>query len=208
MSQKQFVNIQVIKHLPLGLEVEAEDGTRGMVRLRELSWVKNQLLEWEILFPIGWQGKAIRKPSLRSKNIEYSLRLTEEDPFDRLQELIDIQQTFGGIVPGVVDYGIFVDVIPGVTGLLHRSQLPEWACKKTVNETFWLGDHINVTVREIKKTERQVLLSLSPISLMPSGSTHSQKNGITTHKSKPSLSTLFSNNDFPKKHIFIFEDER
>lgn len=207
MPPKKFVNIQVIKHLPLGLEVEAEDGTRGLVRLRELSWVKNQLLEWEILFPIGWQGKAIRKPSLRSKNIEYSLRLTEEDPFDRLQELISIQQIFGGIVTGVMDYGIFIDVIPGVTGLLHRSQLPEWACKKTVNETFWLGDHINVTVREIKKTERQVLLSLSPISLMPRGSTHSQKNGITTHKSKPSLSTLFSNNNFPKKHVLIVEDE-
>lgn len=55
-SDKNFVDIRVVKHLPLGLSVELNDGEYGIVRIREVSWDAEITLIWKKNFPVGWKG--------------------------------------------------------------------------------------------------------------------------------------------------------
>lgn len=203
MRTDKLVNIRVIKHLPLGLSIEAEDGTRGIVRLRELSWSKDQLRGWETSFPIDWRGVAIQLPPSKSNIPEFSLRLTNGDPLDELLKNKDVHRVFAGVVTGVIDYGVFVDIVPGVTGLLHKSQLPEWAGKKPIAETFWFGDHVNVTIKEIKQKERLVSLSLAQVHSAPNESAGLGKEKRETK----TFVDVFEEIDLPKKHVLVVEDE-
>jgi signal transduction histidine kinase/predicted RNA-binding protein with RPS1 domain len=206
MPAKKLIRVRVIKHLPLGLSVEAEDGTRGIIRLRELSWGKDQLRYWESSFPVDWSGDAFRLSSKKGHTPEFSLRLSEDDPLDELLEKDDVRRVFRGIVSGVMEYGAFVDIVPGVTGLLHRSQLPEWAGTASPTEVFWLGDRVNVTIKEIKRKERQVSLGLAPVSSLPNGS---RKSSEPEHRAKKNTDDLdaFIKADVPKRHVLVVEDE-
>src|SRR6266498_1627674 len=206
MQAKKLIRVRVIKHLPLGLSVEAEDGTRGIIRLRELSWGKDQLRYWESSFPVDWSGDAFRLSSKKGHTPEFSLRLSEDDPLDELLEKDDVRRVFRGIVSGVMEYGAFVDIVPGVTGLLHRSQLPEWAAKASPTKIFWLGDRVSVTIKEIKRKERQVSLGLAPVSSLPNGS---RKSSETEHRGKKNTADLeaFIKADVPQRHVLVVEDE-
>lgn len=207
MRSNKLVHVRVIKHLPLGLSVETEDGTRGIIRLRELSWGKDQLRYWESSFPVDWSGDAFRLSSKKGHTPEFSLRLTEDDPLDELLEKDDVSRVFRGVVTGVVEYGAFVDIVPGVTGLLHRSQLPDWAGKDSpATEIFWLGDRVNVTIKEIKRAERQVSLGLAPVSSLPDGT---GKPGELEHRARKNTDDLdiFAKADVPKRHVLVVEDE-
>ncbi|MEP7189592.1 MAG: ATP-binding protein, partial [Roseiflexaceae bacterium] len=108
-------------------------------------------------------GNAIQAVPLGERyddRVELSLRLAERDPWANLEVGHTLGQLVAGTVVGVQPYGVFVEIAPGVTGLLHGSRLPDWAPKQNLEELFWPGDRVRVVIERIDPQNRQLALSL------------------------------------------------
>ncbi len=153
----KVVPVTVINHLPGGLLVSLPDGMRGVIRIRELSWDSSIRSSWQQSFPIGWKSEAIIVKEDRGQ-LELSLRLLQEDPWKEVNKYL--HRTLQGTVTGSKHYGAFIEIAPGLTGLLHQSDLMP-GIKSEPDDLFWPGDHVCVTVEEIHYKEQQISLALA-----------------------------------------------
>jgi signal transduction histidine kinase/DNA-binding response OmpR family regulator/predicted RNA-binding protein with RPS1 domain len=160
----QVVAVKVIKHRSGGLLVSLPDRQTGMIRTREISWDARQRLDWQQNYPPGWQSEAVVIKT-GGDHIELSLRFLQKDPWLELDERFGVRgqdnPVIEGVVTGAKHYGVFVEILPGINGLLPAEILPAW-CKKDPTELFWPGDKVRVTIKKIDKEQKQVDLELAP----------------------------------------------
>lgn len=206
LEYKDLVIVRVVKHLPMGLGIETEDGQSGIVRVREISWDAEQSRNWKQNYPIGWSGEAYPL-SVKDQIKEFSLKLAEDDPWEEIPKIVERGKLYEGVVTGITDYGAFIEIVPGVTGLLHRSQLPAWV-KASPIDLFWPGDRVFVTVQEVKYNERKIAL----------GFTESSQQGIPKdlpteiHRLSQWKETnhevdMFLKENIQKEHYLVVEDD-
>lgn len=153
------IRVKVIKHLPLGLSVELENGEHGIIRVREISWDQEKRLDWKNLYPVGSEAMAVPILIKSGHPSELSLRLVEKDPWINISSLFSKNEAYAGVVTGVMGYGAFVELASGVTGLLHVSKFPDWVSKPPL-ELFWPGDRVRVVVEEADAKKRRLGLGL------------------------------------------------
>ena len=206
-TARGLARVRVVRHIPQGLSVELDNGQRGIIRIREISWAEENISDWKNIYHIGWRGLALPIPSQKGEANEFSLRLAESDPWDEFNEGLEKNQTYEGIVTSVVDYGAFVEIVPGLTGLLHQSQIPSW-CKNSPMDLFWPGDKIYVTIKEAKQDQRQIGLGIPAIK--PLDDELPSKTAtlpIVTRDADNDLEKLLGV-DSPRKHILVVENEK
>ncbi|MDD4309507.1 MAG: S1 RNA-binding domain-containing protein, partial [Candidatus Cloacimonetes bacterium] len=80
-----------------------------------------------------------------------SLKALQDDPWDKIDELIQLETGFQGVVESSTNFGVFVTITDGVTGLLPRSRI-----RKTDN--FKSGDAITLMVTAIDKESKRITL--------------------------------------------------
>ncbi len=208
MTPRKRIHARVVKHLPLGLLVETGERQHGIVRVREISWDENKRQNWRSLYPPGWNGWAVQTGSRPGQHPEYSLRLAESDPWDELPETFDKNQVYEGIVTGVVTYGAFIELASGLTGLLHKSQLPAWV-KTPPIDLFWPGDRVRVTIRQVERQARRLSLGLPPLSSPPDEGKLPPKaaRGLGADGDYVTILDEFLRSGAPCQHILLVEDE-
>jgi signal transduction histidine kinase/FixJ family two-component response regulator len=206
-DSRDIVAVRVTRHLPMGLGVEAEDGTPGIIRVREISWDPGNVAHWKEAYPVGWTGEAyplsVRKGSIQ----EFSLRLAESDPWEDVPATIKRGQWYEGRVTGIVNYGAFIEIAAGITGLLHRSKLPPWA-KASPIDLFWPGDRVFVTIQDIDFRDRKISLGFPEF-------TRPTRHASTTQDLQSSGSYVDFDHEVDillkqttrKKHYMIVEDD-
>ncbi len=206
-----LIPFKVIKHLPYGLLVQLEDGRRGLIRVRETSWDPQERAHWQERFPLHWQSRAVLLKEDR-QFIELSLRLAQEDPWDEVGQRYQRGQRLPGVVTGVMDYGAFVQIAAGITGLLHHSRLPA-GVQRPMLDLFWPGDHVWVKILDFDRKKRRLSLGLSAMQPDPTG--QMKKPAIpagqklneaeTSLIQLPSLEQLLKM-DLPQKLVLVVED--
>ena len=204
--RKDVVRVRVVKHLPQGLSVEMENGQRGIVRVREISWNEKKIADRKSIYYIGWVGNAALIPSQKGEVQELSLRLAESDPWDDFLERHEPSHVYEGIVTSVVEYGAFIEIYPGITGLLHQSQLPAWG-KTAPLDLFWPGDKAFVTIRQIDRQNRQVNLSLPEIKLLDVGEALEDTLPTIVSRDTDSVLDKLLGGNAPQNHILLVENE-
>lgn len=169
----QFV-VTVKKVIATGLLVSLPDGQPGIIRQRELSWHQPQTESWQQGFAPGQKRTALvvghlsqaqtecpnaASDSTLNASVELSLRLVERDPWQSVAARLRPSMLVTGTITGVTGYGAFVALEPGVTGLLHQSQLPAWL-EQEMSDLFWVGDRVRAMVAEIDDVTRKIRLSM------------------------------------------------
>jgi signal transduction histidine kinase/FixJ family two-component response regulator len=202
------IQVKVIKHIAPGLLVELPAGQNGIVRVREISWSENKHLDWRKLRPLGWTGWAVPLQQRESRFPEFSLRLAENDPWDELSEPFDKDEVYAGTVTGLVGYGAFIEIVPGLTGLLHQSTFPHWI-KTPPLDLLWPGDKVHVRLQAIDRPKRHLSLVLPPVSPPPGAGLLPQRPVKGPGTNGESITTLdeFLKTRPPKNHILLVEDE-
>jgi signal transduction histidine kinase/DNA-binding response OmpR family regulator len=191
----------------MGLGVEAENGQPGIIRVREISWDPGRLTRWKQSYPVGWSGEAYPLSASKGQIKEFSLRLAESDPREEIQQTIGRGKSYEGVVTGIVGYGAFIEIASGITGLLHRSQLPAWA-KAPPIQLFWPGDRVFVTVQEVRYRDRKLVLGFHE----SAGQTGQQDLPGNVHplnqwKDFDHEVDLFLKENTRKKHYLVVEDD-
>lgn len=160
LTQIEMVNVRVVRALPFGLLVRLEDGREGVIREREIAWNPYERQRWRSRFKVGDMLRAVLLGERIEQRLELSLRLAENDPWLHLVERYPLGLRVDGMVTAIQPYGVFVELEPGITGLLHASRLPHKVQAVPMHDVFWVGDAVRVTIERIDTVHRQIGLSL------------------------------------------------
>lgn len=153
---------EVIRVMPFGLLVRLEDGRTAVIRERELGWTAEERQNWRQTYRPGVKLQAVMLDERAGESPELSIRLAHADPWLTLTDWLSIGQLVEGVVTAVQPYGVFVELQPGVTGLLHHSNLPAW-CKRPIGDAFWPGDAVKAVVQHIDVQQRRIALTMRDI---------------------------------------------
>jgi small subunit ribosomal protein S1 len=145
-----------------GLFVDLGD-FEGLVHISEVSWERAENLSES--FTVGQEVECIvlsveKKSPLRNSKISLSIKQTTDNPWTSVASKFGVGQSVAGTVTRLAPFGAFVEIMPGIEGLVHVSEM-SWV--KRVNhpsEVVTVGQPVQVTVLAIDETKRTVSLSL------------------------------------------------
>ncbi len=134
-------------------------GVDGLIPNSELSW--GRVSNPGEVVTVGQEMEAqVVELNWDRKRIVLSLKRLVADPWSRVHELLQEEQVVTGRVVSLAQYGAFVEVLPGIDGLLHISRL---SLGKRINhprEVLKEGEQVSVRVESIDAGQRRLALSL------------------------------------------------
>lgn len=132
-------------------------GVEGMVHVSELSWQRVEAPHQVVR--VGDEVEVVvLEVNRRRERISLSIKQTQEDPWTRVEEKYCKNQLVEGRVMRVTDIGAFVELEPGVEGLLHASELIG-APDVTPQQVLKPGETILLKVLEVNPPRRRIRLS-------------------------------------------------
>jgi len=169
-EERKEVRQQILDRLQPGLVVEGQisnivdfgafvdlDGIDGLIHISELSW--SHVNHPSEILGIGdtVQVKVLDIDRDRQR-ISLGLKQTQEDPWQRIVDTYNVNDELAGKVTKVVTFGAFVEVLDGVEGLVHISELAGHHVESP-REIVHPGDEIRVKILEIDSERRRLSLS-------------------------------------------------
>jgi small subunit ribosomal protein S1 len=145
-----------------GLFVDLGD-CEGLVHISEISWERADNLAES--FSTGQDVDCVvlsveKKTPLRNSKISLSIRQTTDNPWKSVASKFNVGQTVTGTVTRLMPFGAFVEIAPGIEGLVHVSEM-SWV--KRVNhpsDVVTVGQPVQVNILAIDEAKRTVSLSL------------------------------------------------
>ncbi|MBI4372515.1 MAG: 30S ribosomal protein S1 [Candidatus Omnitrophica bacterium] len=150
-----------------GAFIELEPGIEGLIHISELSWTKRVSHPSEIL-SVGSEVEAvILNVDKDARKISLGLKQMSASPWDSLAERYRAGDVIEGKVRNVTDYGIFVELEPGIDGLIHVSDI-SWL--KKVNhpsEIVKKGEAVKAKVLSLDPQSRKISLGIKHLTEDP-----------------------------------------
>ena len=137
------------------------DGIDGLIHISELSW--SHVNHPSEILNIGdtVQVKVLDIDRDRQR-ISLGLKQTQEDPWQRVVDTYSIGDELEGKVTKVVAFGAFVEILEGVEGLVHISELAQQHVENP-REIVQPGDDVKVKILEIDSERRRLSLSIKRV---------------------------------------------
>jgi small subunit ribosomal protein S1 len=153
---------RVTRLMPYGAFVELVPGLEGMVHISELSWSRLEKPEEAVQPNQSLQVKVLRIETGKkgAPKIALSAKHVDSDPWSRLGGQIQAGQKIQGKVTRCTDFGAFVEIEPGVEGLVHISELSYTQRVRKAEDIVKPGQSVTVVVKEVDSDKRRIALSL------------------------------------------------
>jgi len=154
----QRVTGKVVSLTEYGAFVEIEKGIEGLIHISEMSWTEH-IKHPSQKVSLGQVVEAvILSIDKEEKKISLGLKQLEPDPWGELLKKYPVGSKHTGIVRNLTNFGVFVELEPGVDGLIHISDL-SWTKKiRHPAEMVKKGDKIDVVVLDIDVEQRKISL--------------------------------------------------
>jgi small subunit ribosomal protein S1 len=160
LSPGDVVEGQISNIVDFGAFVDL-DGMDGLIHISELSW--SHVNHPSEVLEIGQdvQVKVLDIDRDRQR-ISLGLKQTQSDPWQQVVEAYNENDVVQGKVTKVVTFGAFVEIMPGVEGLVHISELAQHHVENP-REVVSQGDVVNVKIIEVDADRRRLSLSLKRV---------------------------------------------
>src|SRR5436305_2706219 len=173
-EERKEVRQQILDRLQPGLVVEGQisnivdfgafvdlDGIDGLIHISELSW-SHVNHPSEILSIGDTVSVKVLDIDRDRHRISLGLKQTQEDPWQRAVDTYNIGDELEGKVTKVVTFGAFVEILDGVEGLVHISELAPHHIENP-REIVEQGDQVRVRILEIDSERRRLSLSIKRV---------------------------------------------
>ena len=140
-----------------GAFVELFPGIEGLVHISEMSYTRRVMRPEEVVAPGDAVMVMVKEFDLDRKRISLSIKDAEGDPWADIDDKFKPGQTIRGRVEKKEGFGIFVNLAPGITGLLPRSKIAASENAAAI-EALKPGSAITVSVDRVDVNERKISL--------------------------------------------------
>jgi len=145
-----------------GVFVGVDEGIDGLVHISDLTWSQRIKHPGE-LYKKGDEVEAVvLNVDVENERFSLGIKQLTPDPWTKFTDEYTVGSKVQGKVVKVTDFGAFVEIIPGVEGLLHVSEMKEERIdnpKQVVKE----GDTVRVMIIDINHNDRKVALSMKAL---------------------------------------------
>ena len=153
----------VMRLMPYGVFVELAPGIEGMVHISELSWSRLDTPEEAVspnqrIFVKVIGIEAGETPD--RKKIALSVKRLKNDPWESAEGQFMVGQQLEGKVTRIAGFGAFVEIAPGIEGLVHISEMSNTRRVLKVEDVVTAGDLIQVIIKELDTNRRRISLSI------------------------------------------------
>lgn len=133
------------------------DGYDCLVHISDVSWVKFKSIE-DVLKVGKKYDFVVLKADREKGKVSLGYKQLQKHPFDVAIENHPVGSTFTGKITSIMPFGAFVEVEPGVEGLVHVSEASN-TYVKNINDIYKVGDEIEVKVLAVDSEAKKITLS-------------------------------------------------
>ena len=165
-SEGDRISGKVVSLADFGAFIEIEPGLEGLVHVTELAWT-GRISHPSHVLELGQEvGVQILSIDPDQKRIGLSIKALEPNPWATLAESIEPHERMSGPIRSVTDFGLFVEVDPGIEGLAHASNL-SWSETGSKPSDYAVGQEIEVVVLGIDVEAQRLDLGVKQLSQDP-----------------------------------------
>jgi len=151
---------KVVSITNYGAFVELEPGIEGLVHISEMSWTRN-VRHPSKLVSIGETIEAVvLKVDPAEEKISLGMKQTEQDPWMMLPLKYPVGTRINGKVRNLTSFGAFVEIEPGIDGLIHISDMSWTKRVQHPSEVVKKGDAVDVVILNIDSDNKRISLGL------------------------------------------------
>ena len=141
-------------------------GVDGLVHITDLSWSRinhpSEVVELDQKLNV-----VILDFDEAKTRIQLGLKQLSAHPWDALSQNVSAGDTIKGKVVVLADYGAFIEVAPGVEGLVHVSEMSWGSHLRSAQDFFKVGDMVEASVLSIDREERKMSLGIKQLTPDP-----------------------------------------
>ena len=136
-------------------------GIDGLLHITDMSWGRvNHPSE---LFQVGDEVTVrVLKYNPETERVSLGLKQTQEDPWSHAEEAFPPGKKVHGKVQSITDYGAFIELEPGVEGLIHVSEM-SWKKVKHPSKLLEIGQDVECQVLEVDSKSKRISLGLKQL---------------------------------------------
>ena len=141
-----------------GAFLEITPGVEGLVHVSEITWANTPVNAKEF-FKLNdeYEAKVVTLDK-DSRKMSLSIKQLSSDPWSKIEDKFPVGSRHNGLVKNITPYGVFVELQPGIGGMIHISDLSWLKRFNHPSEFTKSGSHIDVMILNIDKENRKLQL--------------------------------------------------
>jgi len=158
---------KVVSLTDYGAFIEIERGIEGLIHISEMSWTQHVKHPSQVV-SLGQNVEVqVLNIDKDEKKISLGMKQLEPDPWSELMQKYPIGSIHKGAVRNLANFGVFVELEPGVDGLVHISDL-SWTKKlRHPGEVLKKGQELDVIVLGVEPDQRRISLGHKQLNMNP-----------------------------------------
>lgn len=141
-------------------------GVDGLLHVTDMSWGRVQNPNG--LFEVGQTVKVVvLKYDQENERVSLGMKQTQEDPWQMAQKDFPVGARVKGKVVSLTDYGAFIELKPGVEGLIHVSEMSWTKRVKHPSKIVNIGDEVEALVLDIDQENKRISLGMKQVEPNP-----------------------------------------
>ena len=158
---------EVVSIMSYGAFIKLEDGIEGLVHISEMSWTRRVNHPSERIEQGQEVDVVVLDIDKNKQEISLGMKQTEVNPWELVAEKYPPGTIIEGEVRNLANYGAFIEIEPGIDGLLHVSDM-SWTKKVThPNEAVNKGDNVKCVVLEVDQEKQRISLGVKQLTEDP-----------------------------------------
>ncbi|HSW86974.1 MAG TPA: 30S ribosomal protein S1 [Rhabdochlamydiaceae bacterium] len=158
---------KIVNLVPYGAFIEIEPGIEGLIHVSEMSWVKSVSDPSEIVKKGDEVEAIVLSVQKEEGKISLGIKQTEKNPWENVEQKYPVGSSVQAEIRNLTNYGAFVELEPGIDGLIHISDL-SWIKKVShPSEVLKKGDKVDAVILSVDKESKKITLGVKQLSNNP-----------------------------------------
>ncbi|MFZ5444134.1 MAG: 30S ribosomal protein S1 [Myxococcota bacterium] len=145
-----------------GVFVGVEDGVDGLVHVSDISWTQRVKHPGELYKKGDVVEACVLNIDVENERFSLGIKQLQQDPWDTLAERHPVASRVKGKVTKVTDFGAFVEIEPGIEGLVHVSEIREERVENP-RDVLAEAQEVEVKIIDINTSDRKIALSMKAL---------------------------------------------
>lgn len=146
-----------------GAFIELEAGVEGLIHVSEIAWSRHPKHPSKTFTPGAATEAVVLSVKPRDRRISLSFKRLTPDPWDQYGDSLEVGQVVAGVVRRIADYGLFVEIVEGIEGLVHISDLSWDTRAKNPRSVARKGEEINTAILHVDTENRRLSLGIKQL---------------------------------------------
>ncbi len=158
LAEGTIVKGKVVNIEDYGAFLEIQPGVEGLVHVSEITWANTPVNAKEF-FKLGDEHEAkVVTLDKDTRKMSLSIKQMTNDPWSSIENQFPENSKHKGLVKNITPYGVFVELEPGIGGMIHISDLSWLKRFNHPSDYVKVGEHIDVIILSIDKENRKLQL--------------------------------------------------